>query len=328
MNIFHGTVEIAGQMGILCGELKKRGHRAVGYNVFHSYLGYKDHLINTTAKEIQNNCNHLINFFDLFHFHYASSMLPDYEDLERIKHKGKKMIMHHWGNDVRFHDKARIHNPYVYTGDSPANEVIHDKLSKISQYVDEAIVQDYEVYTYVEPYYKKVHVAPIAIDLSAFTPSVPKLDAKKPLILHAPTNPAFKGTDPIETAVRSLQKKYYFDYRRIERMNHEQAILLYRDADLIVDQILCGSYGLFSVEAMALGKPVIAYIRDDLVEKFPPELPIFIANPDDITEKIQWMLENPRFRIELGLKGRKYVEQYHAKEIVVNQLEQIYANLC
>ena len=58
------------------------------------------------------------------------------------------MIMHHWGNDVRFHDLAKVNNPYAYTGDSPPNEVMHENLTKISKYIKHAIVQDYEVYDY------------------------------------------------------------------------------------------------------------------------------------------------------------------------------------
>ena len=37
-------------------------------------------------------------------------------------------------------------------------------------------------------------------------------------------------------------------------------------ADVIVDQLRCGSHGVFAVEAMATGKPVLCYIRDELVE--------------------------------------------------------------
>lgn len=327
MKIFHGTIEIAGQMGILCGELKRRGHIASGYNVFHSYLGYKEHLINTNFIELQQSCKHLINFYDLFHFHYNSSILPNLKDLAVIREKGKKVIMHHWGNDVRFHDKARVNNPHVYTGDSPPNEVMHRRLTQVSKYVDEAIVQDYEVYDYVEPYYKKVHVVPIAIDLKPFEPHLPSKDVKRPLVLHAPTNPAFKGTEAVEAAITDLQKTHDFEYRRIERLNHEQAIQLYRAADVIVDQLRCGSYGLLSVEAMALGKPVIAYLRDDVASKFPAELPIINANPYTVEAALRQVLEQPDLRVELGERGRAYAEKYHAKERVVDQLEEIYGNL-
>jgi len=318
-------------MGILCGELKRRGHAARAYNVFHSYLGYEEHLVNTNEDEIAAMHKQLIDEFDLFHFHYARSLLEDYGDLPLLREKNKKLIMHHWGNDVRFHDKARLHNPYVYTGDSPPNEEIDERLRMISRYVTEAIVQDEEVAAYVRPYYKKVHVIPIAIDLTKLPPESPEHltgnQKEQLLVVHAPTNPEFKGTKRIEQAVSALQARYKFEYRRIEKTNHEEALRLYREADIILDQLLCGSYGLLCVEAMALSKPVVTYIRDDLVPSFPPELPVMNANPDNIEEKLEELLVNVELREEIAERGRSYVERYHAREVVVDQLEEIYRQL-
>ena len=327
MRILHGVIEIAGQMGILSGALKRRGHISVGYNTFHTYLGYKEHLINTVGWELEKVSHHLINFFDIFHFHYASSLMTNYADLPLIKSKGKKMIMHHWGNDVRFHDQARVINPYVYTGDSLPNEVMHQKLVSISAYIREAIVQDYEVLPYVEPYYDKVHVLPIAIELAPFVPHYPSEYKQQPLILHAPTNPAFKGTEHVERALLRLKGEFDFQYRRIENMNHQQARQLYQEADIIIDQILCGSYGLLSVESMALGKPVVAYIRGDLVSRFPADLPIVNANPDTIYEQVKRLLQQPHLRRQLGIQGRQYVERYHDSNVVAEKLIGIYQNL-
>jgi len=327
MRILHGVIEIAGQMGILSGALKRRGHISVGYNTFHTYLGYKEHLINTVGWELEKVSHHLINFFDIFHFHYASSLMTNYADLPLIKAKGKKMIMHHWGNDVRFHDQARVNNPYVYTGDSLPNEVMHQKLASISPYIREAIVQDYEVLPYVEPYYDKVHVLPIAIELAPFVPHYPSEYKQQPLILHAPTNPAFKGTEHVERALLRLKGEFDFQYRRIENMNHQQARQLYQEADIIIDQILCGSYGLLSVESMALGKPVVAYIRGDLVSRFPADLPIVNANPDTIYEQVKRLLQQPHLRRQLGIQGRQYVEKYHDSNVVAEKLIGIYQNL-
>jgi len=327
MRIFHGTTEIAGQMGILSSALNKKGHYSLGYNTFHSYLGYKDYLVNTDENGLKEMYDNILELYDVFHFHYGTTLREDFSDLPEIKSRNKKMIMHHWGNDVRFHDKARINNPYVYTGDSPPNEEIHEKLQKISAYIKEAIVQDYEVYEYVKDYYDKVHVLPIAIDLSKFKPKYPSVSKPKPLILHAPTNPEFKGTLYVEKAIEKLREDFAFDYRRIEKMNHEEVIKLYEDADIIVDQVLCGSYGLLSVESMALGKPVLTFIRPDLVSKFPPELPIVNTNPEELYDHIKTLIENTPLRRELGLKGRRYVEQYHSHDVVAEQLLNIYAGL-
>lgn len=327
MRIFHGTTEIAGQMGILSRALTKKGHCSVGYNTFHSYLGYKDFLVNTDQAGLAKRIPNILDEFDVFHFHYGTTLSKDFSDLSEIKCRQKKMIMHHWGNDVRFHEQAKRNNPYVYTGDSPPNEEIHAKLMKITAYIKEAIVQDYEVYEYVKDYYEKVHVVPIAIDLSHFPPHYPSINKERPLILHAPTNPDFKGTYYIEETIERLKAEYDFDYRRIERMDHEEVIKLYRYADIIIDQVLCGSYGLLSVESMALGKPVLTYIRPDLIASFPPDLPIVHSNPDNLYEQAKRLLDNPELRAELGKKGRCYVEKYHSHDMIAEQLLSIYANL-
>ncbi|NYV67788.1 glycosyltransferase family 1 protein [Bacillus sp. Gen3] len=327
MKILHGTTEIAGQMGILSRALKEKGHYSIGYNTFHSYLGYKDHLINTTPEKIKEESEKIIDSFDLFHFHYCTTLDENFQDLSIIKEKKKKMIMHHWGNDVRFHEQAKINNPYVYTGDSPPNEVMHERLTKISKYIKQAIVQDYEVYEYVKNYYEKVHVLPIAIDVSSITPKFPSIVKKKPLVLHAPTNPEFKGTVYVEDVIQKLQTTHEFEYKRIEKMSNEEALKLYEDADIIIDQILCGSYGLLSVESMALGKPVITFIRPDLLNTFPPELPIVNANPDNLYDQVKLLLENPILRQHLGLLGRKYVSTYHNHPVVCEKLLTIYSQL-
>lgn len=324
MRVFQGIIEIAGQMGILCGALKKQGHIAVGYNVFHSYLGYQEHLINTNIYEIRQQFKQIAAFFDIFHYHFSNPIWRSAKDLELLNHKGKKIFMHHWGNDVRFHDLAPLNNPYVYTGDSPPDEVIHSRLTTISQYIPEAIVQDYEVLPYVEPYYQKVHLLPLAIDLRYFSPVYPDKNKKRPLILHAPTNPDFKGTVFIEEALAQLQDLYPFDYKRIEKMSHNHVIELYQKADIIIDQILCGSYGLLSVEAMALGKPVMVFIRPDLIDKFPPHLPVVNSSPENIKENLIALLENPSLRNTLGVKSRQYVEKHHCRDVVVEKLLTIY----
>lgn len=327
MRVFHGVIEIAGQMGILSKALKREGHVAIAYNIFHSYLNYKEHIINTTPQELQNIHRHLINFFDVFHFHYAQSLLSVFRDLEIIRGKGKRMLMHHWGNDVRFHDQARINNPHVYTGDSPPNDKIRERLLAITDYVKDAVVQDFEVRDYVAPFYERVHVVPIAIDLSRFPPTYPDVEQRTPLVIHAPTNPQFKGTDAIEAAIEKIKKDQPIDYRRVQNMSHQQAAKLYRQADIIVDQIRCGSYGLFSVEGMALGKPAVAYIRDDLVPHFPSDLPVVNANPSTIEDKLRTLIEDPEKRNRLGMQGRAYVEKYHASDVVVQQLLGIYEQL-
>jgi glycosyltransferase involved in cell wall biosynthesis len=110
-------------------------------------------------------------------------------------------------------------------------------------------------------------------------------------------------------------------------MSHYEAKKIYKEADLIIDQLLLGSYGLFSIEAMAMGKPVLTWISDFMKDKYPDDLPIISANPDSIKDKLKNILDNRDMLLEIGKKGRKYVEKYHDKEIVVKNLINLYKEI-
>ncbi|MCH1626280.1 glycosyltransferase [Ferdinandcohnia quinoae] len=327
MKIVHAPTEIAGQMGIICKELRSRGHHAAGFNCFHTYLNYKGDIINTDAFEVMKELDFLVENTDIFHFHNANTFFQDFADLPLLKEFGKKMVMHHWGSDVRTEEAVNRLNPYPLPPTYYTDEEIHEQLTKLSQYIDTAIVQDYEAYPYVKDYYKNVYVLPLACNVEDFQVSYPSINNHNPLIIHAPTNREFKGSDHVESAINQLMGKANFKYQILEKMSHEKALATYMNADIIIDQLLCGTYGMFSVEAMAMGKPVVAFIRDDVRSEFPEDLPIVQATPGTIANVLHELVQNPKLRHDLGRAGRQYVENYHSAERVTNDLLQIYKEL-
>lgn len=326
MKIIHVPLEIAGQMGILCGEMKRHGHQAIGYNYFHTALGFTHNILPADGYEIINVWGEAMEYFDLFHFHYALTPFTDLRDLAMIAAKGKPCIMHHWGSDVRKPSIATRLNPYVNLENCPTDVEIDKRLRQVSRYISTAIVQDYEVLPYVADYYKKVHVLPVTIELEKFKPSYPRVDEKNPLVVHAPTQPRYKGTAAIEKAITALQQEIPFRYKRIEHMSHAEAKEVYKQADIIIDQILVGSFGIFAVESMAFGKPVIAYIREDLQPKY-PGMPICSANPDTIYHVLKPLLQSGELRYSKGREGRAYVMKHHDSQVVGKQLLSIYQEL-
>ena len=55
---------------------------------------------------------------------------------------------------------------------------------------------------------------------------------------------------------------------------------LVQSCDLVLDQFTTGSYGTFAVEAMAAGKPVVAYISDSVKAATDGALPIVVMSPE------------------------------------------------
>jgi glycosyltransferase involved in cell wall biosynthesis len=140
---------------------------------------------------------------------------------------------------------------------------------------------------------------------------------KIPVVLHAPSNRNVKGTKFILDAVQNLRNKgLLFEFVLIEGMSNAEARRHYMRADILVDQLLAGWYGGLAVELMALGKPVIAYIREQDLKFIPQEmadeLPIIHGDPSNIEDVLEsWITKEKSDLIEWGLKCRSYVERWH-----------------
>lgn len=334
LKVVHAPLEIAGQVGTICQFLRKLGIDAVGYNYFPNYLNYQN-VIETDSYELVKLTESLIKHFDLFHFHNGNTFLDDFRDIEMIRRAGKQVIMHHRGTDVRSRERSRkmenYENPYVNAESSLPDDEIDRNLRYFAKHVSAAIVQDHELLPYVEDYYeaegKKVYVLPRLFDIHRCQPSYPEQPGREVMIVHAPTQREFKGTEMINQTIERLQEELPIRYELVEEMSHDKAWELYQQADIIIDQILCGAYGNLSVEGMALGKPVICYIRPDLADQYPPELPIVSANPDTLQDVLAELVQDHARRVELGRQGRAYVEKHHNAETVIHSLISIYQNV-
>lgn len=139
----------------------------------------------------------------------------------------------------------------------------------------------------------------------------------RPLVVHAPTHRKAKGTEFILKAVDRLKHEgTKFDFRLVEGLSNEQARKIYAEADLIIDQLLVGWYGGFAVEAMAMGKPVVCFIRKEDLKLIPlamaDDLPFIEAEPSSIYEVLKkWLTKRKNDLAERGRKSRKFVEHWH-----------------
>ena len=110
----------------------------------------------------------------------------------------------------------------------------------------------------------------------------------------------------------------------VEGKSQQEAFEIYKTADIIVDQLYAGTYGVFAIESMALGKPVITYISDEMKDRLPDDLPIVSGGTKTITDALELLINNPKLRIEKGMQGREYVENYHDCRVVAYVLRDIY----
>ena len=111
-------------------------------------------------------------------------------------------------------------------------------------------------------------------------------------------------------------------------MSHEEAMRAYRDADIAIDQILFGWYGGFSVEVMAMGKPVLCYLREEDFGNVPPamiaDLPIRNIRPDSLAQDIGAVLDQRAKWPEWSTQARRYVEKWHDPALIASAMIEAY----
>lgn len=149
-------------------------------------------------------------------------------------------------------------------------------------------------------------------------------------IVHAPNHRMFKGTHYIERAVEILRNEgVRIELVLVERIPNKAALEIYKSADIIVDQVLGGFHGFFALEALALSKPVVCFIRDP--ERYLIDFencPIINANPENLVDVLrEWVSVSPERRRSQGQRGRAYVERNFSNEAFARRLASTYREL-
>jgi hypothetical protein len=132
-----------------------------------------------------------------------------------------------------------------------------------------------------------------------------------PVIVHAPQHRRIKGTDYLVEAVADLRSRGFMaELRLIERLSRHEALNAYADADIIADQFIIGSYGMFALEGLALGKPVLTYLDEQHLGNPAYDLPIVNTNPYNIRQVLAALLRVPVLRVRLGRVARLAAERH------------------
>ncbi len=238
---------------------------------------------------------------DIFHFHFGLTLVPQSLQFPILRATRKKSVMHYLGSDIR--------------GKAP-EELAYGKKA------DAEIVGSYDAIRWVP----EAEVIPPGVDLAAIEPAPPS-DRERPLIVHAPSSRRRKGSEHVIAAIEGLDA----DLELVEGLRHDDAFERYRDADIVVDQLNAGWYGLFAIEAMALGKPVVTFLHDEAVrrteEAVGTRVPIVSATAETLRETLRPLVSDAARRRELGAASRGYVERVHDIETVTDRLLALYARL-
>jgi glycosyltransferase involved in cell wall biosynthesis len=238
---------------------------------------------------------------DVFHFYFGLTLVPKSLQFPILRAFRKKSLFHYLGSDIRGKTRAQL---------------------AFGRRAGAQVVGSYDAQRWVP----EAEVIPPGIDVGAIEPAPPG-DRARPLIVHAPSSRRRKGTEHVIAACGRLDA----DLELVEGLHHDEAFERYRAADIVVDQLNAGWYGVFAIEAMALGKPVVTYLREEPVrrteEALGVRIPIVSASKDDLAERLRPLVASAAERRRIGAESRAYVERVHDLEQVADRLLGLYARL-
>ena len=341
--IFHGLVNYGTQSGLLANELRSNGFDALSVTFYDKFKRQTDVELKHGGSILEKIYNRIWNYqflikcffkFDIFHFYYGHTLMPNQRDLPFYRIFGKKVVMEYLGNDIQGYkesiDKYRFTNvKFMMTEEEGFvyDYRIKKRFANEIKYCNKLIVCAPYLYEFSE----SATVLPLAVDISRieFTAFPNNKDSIR--IMHAPTHRGFKGTDFIERAIqRLISEGYNIQFDLVENVTHEELLNRYKLCHLFIDQIMAGWYGTATIEAMAIGRPVIVSTRREYFEffEYSDEVPTINADPDIIYDVLRETLDNGFEFLEIiGKKSREFVEQVHDVKIVTDKLITLYDKL-
>ena len=333
MKILHGPQNVGGMAGVLARAQRACGEDAWSFCVDTGNFRYSsDQIIqaNSYVGQTREIWSYLLREgirFDAFQFYFGTSFTGlGLLEIPLLKRLGKKIFFYFCGCDVRDSKATIAKYQYSACAECWPMHCSPNRMQAVKtaeKYADAIFVSTPDLLEFVPGSI----LLPQPIELDAFDllrqeglnqESKPAAQQRQHMrIAHAPSSQSIKGTQYLIRAVEALQARgSSLELVVVEGKSYAEAMRICAGADIVVDQLLIGAYGQFSVEMMALGKPVICYLRDDLRSYYPQNLPIVSATPQDIEFVLESLLACRQDWPSLGAQGLDYVRQVHDSEAV------------
>ena len=259
---------------------------------------------------------------DVYHVHY---LLQDCYIAARL---GKKpLIGHAHGSDLR-----------TSLNHSVWGRIVRHNL----KHCDKILVSTPDILGTAKRYREEAEYLPNPIDAELFYPKPTVQNGKKKRVLIASdSNWSVKGTD---VAIRALSKireevdvsivQHGKDFDKttalasslglslkvLPKTSHEKFNEYYWDADVVIDRFALGSLGMISLEAIACGRPILAYVSSEYPEN--KDFPL-----KDLREEgtIANMISD--LPSDLWEREYRFLEKYHDAKNIESRLLSIYEEL-
>ena len=243
---------------------------------------------------------------------------------------GVKTVVMPYGGDVQ--ELLRTPNlmfRHVMSQDYPLQR---NKRTQISQKIDlwianaDHVISGCDWVDYMH-FWHTLMVAHFSIDIEQWPAQKQTNQTLKPgplQVLHAPNHKAIKGTNFFVKAVEELcAEGHDIELVMAQGVPNDEIRELISSVDIVADQLIIGWYAMFSIEAMAMGKPVLCYLRKDLKQLYidagligENEIPLINCSASSVKSVLKKLLSDREILADAGRRGPAYVKRHHSIEAV------------
>ena len=263
---------------------------------------------------------------DVIHVYGSSSKLSYWLMAKLAKYKFVTFV----GSDIRMPDIELATNPffkYAYFNDGyEYKQESKNDAKSIVEYLKSLnygiIVWDTEIFI-DRKIIPKVGIVPHASINNNLQNNFIKntRTEKKVLVIHSPTAPVAKGTEFVLKAIEKLKEKNIsFEFRLLENIPNEEYQQIIMEADIYIDQLIWGAYGIGAQQALQMGKVVIAYMTMERVKMCGDNCPIQNATIDTLPQVLEKLILSNELRNQISTQSVLYYEKMHQPEKVAEKM--------
>jgi len=344
-----GTSEIAGHF-----DDYRKGYEACGYSVktivrsklkMFKHIDYDyviDEMIPTSSnpwlnlqfKRLNTLLRHFFLFFlclraDIFHVLWPVGFVKWSFFLPLIKRFNPKLqiVFNAVGDDVRWryaelqeceHLGFVIDPALVKKAEVEGLVTLEEKLKILrifEKHADLILSHPSQAQIEIRPY--RFYYLPMQLDHFKFSS---KRNNKVPIVVHAATERAVKGTDEVIKAVEELKAEgEEFEFRLLERMPNKELLAQLREADIVVYNPYGKYTGKLGLEALASGCLLVTNYDTSFLP-VPPESPVVHTTPDNLKSNLKELFATLPQQESLRIAGRNWVEKYYETTVVCRRI--------
>jgi len=236
------------------------------------------------------------------------------EDVEALQATGRRVALLFHGSEVRrpaHHLRLTSWSPFYRRG----NEDLTARLEQATERVHEAFV-DFEGPVLVSTPDLVDHVPngvwlPGVVGAASFAPTRRALTGQRPVVAHAPSSSALKGSEWIDPVLQELDQRGLICYRRLCDLPTMMIPSVLAEADVVVDQVVMGNPGVLAAQAMAAGRLVVAHLPEGVRRRMNPRPPVVEATPPTLKYVLLSVIEHPEHYSRIAASGVEFARTHH-----------------